>query len=130
MPHPHANLVLEGFEAFGRGDLDALEHHYFARDIEYHYPGRSHLAGHYRGVAQVIKVFRQFIDLSEGSIRLEVHNVVADEGHAVALFTVRAERLGRRLEDRSVQVFHIRGGKATEVWMYPGDLYYWDEFWS
>jgi ketosteroid isomerase-like protein len=77
-----------------------------------------------------MKVLRQFIDLSDRTIRLQVHDVVADEGHAVALFTVRAERLGRKLEDRSVQVFHIHGGKATEAWVYPGNLYAWDEFWS
>jgi uncharacterized protein len=128
--HPHANLVWQGFEAYGRGDLEALEQHYFAREIKYHLPGRCHLAGDYQGVDEMMRVLRQFIELSNKTIRLEVHDVLADEKHAVALFTVRAERLGRKLENKNVHVFHIHGGKATDVWAFPGDLYAWDEFWS
>jgi ketosteroid isomerase-like protein len=30
MAHPNEDLVREGFAAFGRGDLDALRHQYFA----------------------------------------------------------------------------------------------------
>jgi ketosteroid isomerase-like protein len=46
------------------------------------------------------------------------------------LYTARGERAGGRLEDRTVQVWHIRDGKAAEVWVYPEDLYVSDEFWS
>jgi uncharacterized protein len=56
--------------------------------------------------------------------------VVANDEHAVALFTARADRAGRRLEDRTVEVLHVRDGKLTEVWLYPADLYATDEFWS
>jgi ketosteroid isomerase-like protein len=55
---------------------------------------------------------------------------VANDEHAVALVTIRAEREGRQLEDNSVQVFHVSDGKATEVWTYPADLYAEDAFWS
>lgn len=50
--------------------------------------------------------------------------------HVVALTTVRAEQEGRTLADNSVQVFHIRDGKATEVWTHPADQYASDEFWA
>ena len=130
MVHPHANLVREGFAAYGRGDLDALQRHYFAKDIQFHLPGRSPLAGDHKGIAQVLPWLGRFYELSGGTIRLEMHDVVADERHAVALFRVRAERAGRRLDDASVDVFHIHDGKATEAWTYPADLYAWDEFWS
>jgi ketosteroid isomerase-like protein len=55
---------------------------------------------------------------------------VANDEHAVALFTAHAERAGKHLEDNTVQVTHIRDGKESEVWFYPADQYATDEFWS
>jgi uncharacterized protein len=69
-------------------------------------------------------------ELSGGTFRTELHDVIANDEHVVALFTARAGRADRRLEDRIVEVFHIRDGKAAEVWIYPADLYAGDEFWS
>ena len=42
-----------------------------------------------------------------------------------------AQREGKAsLEDGNVSVFHIRGGKITEVWHHAGDQYAQDEFFS
>jgi ketosteroid isomerase-like protein len=130
MAHPNEELVREGFAAFGRGDVDALQHKFFAEDVRYHVPGRSALAGDYEGVAQVLEWLGRQFELSAGTIRAEVHDVVANDEHAVALFTVRGERAGKQVEDNSVQVFHFRDGKVSEVWSHPADLYAMDEFWS
>ena len=48
----------------------------------------------------------------------------------VALTTIQAQREGRSLQDETVQVFHISGGRATEVWTHPRDQDATDEFWS
>jgi len=128
--HPNEDLVREAFAAFGRGDLEALQRQYFAEDIRYHFPGRSPMAGDYEGVAEVLEFFGRAFELTGGTLRLEMHDVIANDEHAVALFTARAERAGRRLEDHTVQVSHVRDGKVTEVWLQPGDLYAGDEFWS
>ena len=69
-------------------------------------------------------------EVSGGTIRVELNNVVASDDLAVALTTVSAQRDGRALLDDAVQVFRIREGKATEVWTYPADLYKSDAFWS
>jgi ketosteroid isomerase-like protein len=130
MAHPNVDLVREGFAAFGRGDIDALRDRYLASDVRYHIPGRSPLAGDYDGLAQVLEVLGRFFELSGGTLRLELHDVLANDEHAVALLMVRAEREGRRLEDNQVNTFHIRDGKATEVWVQATDLYASDEFWS
>jgi ketosteroid isomerase-like protein len=128
--HPNEALVRETFAASGRGDIDALRHQYFADGIRLHYPGRSPLAGDYDGVAQVLGFFGWAVELSGGTFRTELHDVVANDEHAVALFTACAGRADRQLEDRIVEIFHIRDGKAAEVWIYPADLYASDEFWS
>jgi uncharacterized protein len=90
----------------------------------------SPLGGDYEGVAQVVEWLGRNSELSGGTIRVEVHDVVANDEHAVSLITVRGERAGKQLEDNSVQVFHIHDGKVSELWSHPADLYAVDEFWS
>ena len=130
MAHPHEDLMREAFAAFGRGDLDTLQRQYFSEDIRYHVPGRGPLAGDYEGAAQVLELFRRLFELSGGTVRLKLHDVLANNEHAVALYTVRAERAGRQLEDNQVQIVHIHDGKATESWLHLTDMYFGDEFWS
>ena len=69
-------------------------------------------------------------EASGGTIHVQLHDVIGNDEHVVALTTIRAERVGRTLQDNTVQVFHIQDGKATEVWTHPADLYATDEFWS
>jgi uncharacterized protein len=130
MAHPNEDLMREAFAAFQRGDMDALRDQYFAADIRYHISGRSPVAGDYEGTAQVLDLFGRLFELSGGTLRIELHDVVANDEHTVALFTLRAEREGRRLDDNQVLISHIRDGKATEVWIQAGDQYAEDEFWS
>ena len=56
--------------------------------------------------------------------------MLASDEHGVALYTARAERAGKQLEDNTVLTFHIRDGKVAEVWSQQTDLYAVDEFWS
>jgi ketosteroid isomerase-like protein len=130
MAHPNADLVREGVAAFQRGDLDALQRLYFAEDIGYHVPGRSPVAGDYKGTAQVLAFFGRLFELSGGTLQVELHDVVANDQHAVALLVIRAERAGKQLQDNTVLTCHIRDGKITEIWSHDTDLYAVDEFWS
>ena len=130
MAHPNEELVREILAAFSRGDTDALRNQYFTDDIRFHVPGRGALAGDHEGVAQVLGFFGRTFELSGGTFRTETHDVLANDEHAVVLYTGRAERAGKHWEDNVVLVIHIRDGKQAEVWVYPADQYSWDEFWS
>lgn len=130
MAHPNEDLVRDGYAAFGRGDLDALQNRFFAEGIRWHFPGKSPFGGDYEGADQVLGWLGRTFEVSGGTIRLELHDVMGNDQHVAALVTIRAERPGKQLVDQTVQLFHIRDGKATEVWSYPGDLYASDEFWS
>ena len=130
MTHPNEDLVREAFAAFGRGDIDALQRQYIAPDVRWHFPGRSVLAGDHEGVAKVAEKLGQPAEMSGGTHRLELHDVIGNDDHVVVLATARAERPGRQLEASVVHVFHVRDGKITEAWTYHNDLYALDEFWS
>jgi uncharacterized protein len=131
MTHPNEDLLREAFAAFQRGDLAALQSKYFAEDIRYHVPGRSQISGDYEGIDEVFGFFGRLFELSGGTLRLEVHDVLANDEHGVALYTVRAEREGRELVDNEVLIAHpTPDGKAAEVWTQSADQYAYDEFWS
>src|SRR5438105_155716 len=102
----------------------------FAEDIVWHSPGRSPFAGTYRGVDEVLGQFARLMQETGGTFRLEIHDILADDDHAVVLVRARAERNGKSLDDTTVQVWHLKDGKATEQWLHPGDQYADDEFWS
>jgi len=127
--HPNEDLMKKGYEAFGSGDLDAVRE-LFADDIVWHVPGRSPLAGDYKGKEEVLGFLAKTMEMTGGTFKLDVHDVMAGDEHGVALTTATAEREGKRLSNRAVQVVHIRGGKLTESWFHPEDQYAVDEFWS
>jgi ketosteroid isomerase-like protein len=129
MAHPNEDLVRESFAAYGRGDLDAARK-YQTDDIRYHQPGRNPTAGDYEGQEQVIGVMARFGELTGGTLSIELHDVLANDQHAVAMMTMRGERAGKQLNENVVIVFHLRDGKIAEVWAHPTDQYANDEFWS
>jgi ketosteroid isomerase-like protein len=129
MGHPNEGLIRRDYDAFSRGDMDTLRE-LFDRDIVWHAPGRSQLAGDHQGVEAVLGYFGQTMELTGGNFRVEVHDVVANDEHAVGLNSVHAERAGRTLEDNNTLVFHVRDGKVTEVWQYWADQYAADELFA
>ena len=129
MAHPNEDLVRRGYAAFSSADMATLDE-LFSDDIVWHAPGRNQLSGDFVGKQAVFATFAKVAELSGGTFALEIHDVLANDTHAVALVRVTGEREGRRLDDNSVQVFHIADGKVTEQWLNPGDAYANDEFWG
>jgi ketosteroid isomerase-like protein len=129
MAHPNEDLLRRGYEAFAKADMPAVQA-FFADDIAWHVPGRSPLSGDYKGAQEVLGFLGKSMEQTQGTFGLEVHDLLADDEHGVALVVARGQREGKSLEDRQVHVLHVQGGKVTEFWAHPGDQYAVDEFWS
>ena len=129
MAHPNEDLIRRGYEAFNKGDTQTLRE-VFDPDVVWHFPGRSVLAGDHRGVDAVLGLFGRTMELTAGTFRVELHEVVADDQHTVGLHLATGEREGRTLQDREVLVFHVRDNKVGEAWQYLEDQYTYDEFFS
>jgi len=127
MSHPDEELVRRGYDAFSKGDMQTLRE-VFHPDLVWHSPGRNQLSGDHRGVDAVLGFFGRTMELTGGTFRVAVHDVVANDEHVVGLNSVAAERGGRTLQDTNTLVFHVRDGKATEVWQFWADQYAADEF--
>lgn len=130
MAHPNEQLFRAGYAAFQTGDMDALRDRYFAPDIIWHSPGSGPLSGDHHGVDEVIGSFAKSFELTGGTLTVELHDVLANDEHGVALATVRGERNGKTLEDRYTHVVHVRDGKVVESWIHQWDPNAVDDFFA
>jgi hypothetical protein len=53
-------------------------------------------------VDDILDFFARTMELTGGTFRVELHDVVANDEHAVALYVARGEREGKTQEDKSV----------------------------
>ncbi len=130
MAHANEDLVRASFEAFRRGDLDTLQGQFFAQGIVWHVPGKNPLGGEYTGIEQVLGYLGRAFQLSDGTVDIELQDVLANDRHAVALFRSRAQRKGRHLDTFDAVILRVKDGKLTEAWHRSGDPYAADVFWS
>ncbi len=124
--HPNVARMTDGYAAFAKGDIAALND-LFAEDIVWHVAGRSQLAGEYRGRDAVYGFFAKLMEVTENSFQLDVHAILADDTHGVALVFGRASRSGRTVEAPEAHIFHLRDGMVTEFWDATTDQYAFDE---
>ncbi len=117
------------YEALATGDFGALMA-LLSEDIKAHVPGRSPVNGDYVGKEAVGGYVGTLAELSGGTLRFEPHAVMATGGHGTGLVRDLAERGDKVLAMNNVHVWHITDATPDEIWIYPGDLYAWDDFWS
>jgi uncharacterized protein len=127
MAHPNEELVRRGFDAFNTGDVNMLRE-LFHQDAVWHAPGRNPVAGDHQGVDAILGFFARTMEVTGGTFRVELHDVVANDEHAVAIYVSRGQREGRTLDNNTVLVSHIRNGRLAEAWQLSADQYAADEF--
>lgn len=116
------------YEVFGH-DVDAMRP--MLEGTAWHIPGENQLAGVYRGPDEIMGLFGKSRELSDGTVKLEMHGCVGDDEHAIGLDHVTGKRPdGRSIDMNRVVIAHVSVGAFTEVWVCPQDQYAFDEFWS
>jgi uncharacterized protein len=115
MAHPNEDLLRRGYEAFSSGDIETVLS-LMADDIIWHVSESDAFPGDYHGHQEVLGLFGRVMQSSGGTYRTEIHDVLANDSHGVVLAELTAEKDGRVLTARVVQVWHLTDGKATEYW--------------
>src|SRR5207244_3656389 len=82
--HPNATLIRHGYDAFGRGDLEALRE-LMAHDVLWHEPGRGPLAGDHKGPEGVVTLLGELRARSGGPFAVEIVELLATAERAVAI---------------------------------------------
>jgi ketosteroid isomerase-like protein len=136
--HPNVRLIQHGYDEFAHGDLEALRE-FMAPDVVWHEPGRSPLAGDYKGPEGVLMLLGDLRARSDGTFTaarcasrasVEIVELPATGQRAVAIQEATGRRGDRALDMASAVEFEIHQGKITEVTVYHADTYHFDEFWS
>lgn len=127
--HPNLEAARAGYEAFAAGDMATVSE-LFADDIVWHSGGNNILTGDYEGKEAVFGFFARLMQETDGTFKNDIHDMLANDEHGVALVTATATRGGKSLEGRMAQIFHMRDGKMTEFWAFPEDQSLFDEFWA
>lgn len=120
--HPNVALVRRALEAMTETDMSqadqamAIVDAFMADDIIWHEIGRAEPR---RGKDELRAAMAE--GAGDMTIKYEIHDVVANDDHTIALGTATATRSGKTLEYRTAEIFHIRDGKAVERWAFSDD---------
>ncbi|MCH8142663.1 MAG: nuclear transport factor 2 family protein [Proteobacteria bacterium] len=127
--HSNIEIVRKGFEAFANGDMATLTD-LFAEDAVWHFPGNNRISGEHRGRDMVLTFLVQTGELTGGTFRAELQNVLANDELVVVIHRQTASREGKELDMLEVNTFQFSNGKITEVRSFLEDQQAHDEFFS
>ena len=124
--HPNATLARTLVDDFTRGDHAAVGTH-FADTATWDLPGRSRIAGQYKGRDEILGFLAKSYELSGGTLRLELIDILGSVRGAVQVQYVRANQNGRVLDCVEVLAHEIVDGQIVHTFHRP-DQYAIDAF--
>ncbi|MFI0405632.1 nuclear transport factor 2 family protein [Actinomadura sp. 3N508] len=127
--HPNVSLIRKYYEAYGKGDLQALRTRFFARDITWTIPGHHPLAGTKEGPDEVLAFFKA---LGRAGFKAETIFLAADGDWVVDLHRGWSTK-PEGLDITWALAFRVEEGRIAEAINYPGDqhaadAYFWKVF--
>lgn len=120
MGHPNADLVRRAYELFEKGDVETLQT-LWTDDIVWHIGGATRVSGDHAGAAGVLGMFGELMAGTEGTFRVELQTVFADDDQAFSLHKATASKGGEDYEMWTVLGYRFRDGKASEIWSFAYD---------
>ena len=127
--HPNERLLREEYRARVERDDRALAA-MFADDVAWHVPGRSAIAGEYRGREQVMEYVRRRRALADDTFEITVEDVLANDKHGLVIAGGSCVRDGNRLEWRAHGLYRFDHHRIAECWVLPEDQSVFDAIWS
>jgi ketosteroid isomerase-like protein len=116
MEHANATLFRRMSDAMNNGDMATMEGT-IADDVEWHEIGRAEpirgkaaLAGRQPGGSE-----------TDYDIKYDIHDVVANDDHTIALGEATATRNGKTLKYRTAEILHVKDGKIAARWAFSDD---------
>lgn len=116
---------------YAGGDSDALRG-LLVPDITWVIPGKSPLAGSYRGLDEVFDYFRRRRDLATGTFRMHRRDVLVGDGDRIAALTDGTATIaGHERRWSTVGVYDVLDQRQIAAcWLLPFDQREFDAIWS
>lgn len=124
--HPNEQVLRDIDAAQLANDEEAFMT-YFTEDVVVHMPGKSTLAGTYKGKGEFGEVFQRLMERSP-EYSFEPHAYLADGEHGVSLQRSHYRRGDETLDTNDMFTVHFRDGRVSEIWMSTDDPYATDAF--
>ena len=125
----NAETVRRGYAAFNSGNMKTLTE-LFDESASWHTPGRSPIAGDYKGREAIFAQFGRYGGETGGTFKAALLQVLkSDDGRVIGIHRNTAERGGKRLDVGCCIVFEFKNGRVIDGREHFYDLYAWDEFW-
>lgn len=127
--HPNVQRVRDAYAAFAAGDLEtALAD--LAPDAVFHFNGDGPVSGDHKGPEAITAALIKTFELTNGTQKLDIRSVFADDQHAVITIRETASRpdgASLDLEEAHVITFDP-DGRITNLWDLPDDPEAHDRF--
>lgn len=111
--HPNALAYRHALKALVAGDLEPLRD-LLSPDVVWHEAGNPDPI---RGREAVLEIFQGMLD-GPFEPQVELHDVLANDEHLVALVRARVARDGDEVEYPVVEIAHVHDGAVTERWAF------------
>jgi ketosteroid isomerase-like protein len=121
--HPNAALYREGWEKFQIGETDAAAA-MMDDDIVWWQIGAAEPL---RGKAAVLGSMQA---LEGVDFKLDIHDILANDDHTVALVTATVRAGDQEISYRTTEILHVSDGKITERWAFSDDTERIGEFFA
>ena len=114
--HPNAAKIRAASEAIEQSGDPTSQMEMLSDDIVWHEIGSDEPVRGKQALAE------RFAGMPEGaSIKVDTHDVVANDEHAIALVTATATMGDQELVYRTAEIYHMKDGKITERWAFSDD---------
>jgi ketosteroid isomerase-like protein len=113
--HPNVKVLRDMADRMKGGDF-AAAFDVLADDVEWHEIGRAEPT---RGKEALGKRYEE--SFGDYEIDADVHDVMANDEHAVQLMDVTARRGDKTLDYRTAEIYHMKDGKITARWAFSDD---------
>lgn len=112
--HPVAAMMKAFYDSAEPGDMSGFRDR-LADDVVWHMIGGDTITG-------AEEVLSSMSGLSEVDFQLNMHDVISNDDHAVALLNVAVQVGDQSFEYRTAEIYHINAdGKITERWAFSDD---------
>ena len=127
--HPLELTIRRAYHSYDCGNLDGFLEA-CCEDFSLSVAGLSLVSGVWKGKSGLQALTRKLNEISCGSLRQEIDEVLANDRHAVVLVFRRFTRDSVPKGYASAHVYLIRHGKLARGWEQPRDLYEFDRAWG
>jgi len=130
MANANEDLVRQGYQAFGEGDMETLRS-LFAADAVHVATGNNPLSGEYNGIDAILGYYGKLFEQSDGTFAATLATATAEgDDTVVATHRDTAQRGDKTLDQDETLTFTISGGKITRLVERHSDEAAYDAFWS